>query len=172
MNELSDMTILQILKKIKHLDRKVEKDEKRLAKWCSHFDCDLAEGEKPPYDTDVLLKAIEDRRYHRGILVHALHRANLNNTTNYKGKALTLDQLLILRTVTLPAQKATMQLMRRKEKNYNNLRHMSEEERKEVKVVVNFDPVARDKVIDVIDDDLAHIDQILDEINITVKVIV
>ncbi len=169
---MSDMTILQILKKIKHLDRKIEKDEERLKRWCSHFDVDIPEGEKPPYMVEALLKAITDRRDHRAVLMHALHRANLVNTTDYRGKTLTLDQLLILRTVTLPAQKATQQLMRRKEKNFNNLRHLSDEERKEVKVITNFEPVVRDQAIDTIDDDLAYIDQILDEINITVKVTV
>jgi len=163
------LTILQVLKKIKHLDRKIEKADARLAKWCSYFNIDIEEGQSAPYKHDTLLQQISDWRDLRAKLVHALHKANLNNTAEYKDKQWTIDELLILRTKTLPDTKKTLELMRRKEKNYNNLRHLSEEERKEVKVVTQFNPAKRDKAVDQIEDDMAFIDQILDELNISVQ---
>jgi len=163
------LSILQVLKKIKHLDRKIEKANTRLAKWCSYFNIDVEEGQSPPYEHSTLLQQILDWRELRAKLVHALHKANLNNTAEYKDKQWTIDELLILRTKMLPDTKKTLELMRRREKNYNNLRHLSEEERKEVKVVTQFNPAERDKTIDQIDDDMAFIDQILDELNISVQ---
>ena len=164
------LSILQVLKKIKHLDRKVEKADARLAKWCSYFNIDVEEEQPPPYKHSTLLQQIWDWRELKAKLIHALHKANLNNTVEYKDKQWTIDELLILRTKTFPDMKKTLESMRRKEKNFNNLRHLSEEERKEVKVVTQFDPTKRDKSVDQIEDDMAFIDQILDELNISVQV--
>ena len=164
------LSILQTLKKIKHLDRKIEKAGARLARWCSYFNVDVEEGESPPYKRETLLQQLSDWRDLRAALIHGLHKANLLNTVKYKGKELTIDELLILRTKTLPDTKKTLGSMRRKEKNYNNLRYLGEEERKEVKVITQFNPAERDKAIDQIEDDMAFIDQILDELNISVQV--
>ncbi len=166
---MAKLTILQTLKKIKHLDRKIEKADARLARWCSYLNIDVEEGSTPPYEHSTLLQQLSDWRDLRATLIHSLHKANLENTVEYKDKETTIDELLILRTKTLPDTKKTLELMRRKEKNYNNLRHLGEDERKEVKVITQFSPAERDKAIDRIEDDMAFIDQILDELNISVQ---
>ena len=157
------MSILEILKRIKHIDRKLEKIKTRVAKWSSYSSMDLDSEEKtPPYDVNVLVQQAQDLRAFRGRLRHAMHKANLSNKAEYRGKMITLDELLILRTVTLPQHKELLQTMRRKEKNYAEFRYLTEEERKEIKIIVKFDPTERDKAVDAIDDDIANIDSLLD----------
>ena len=152
---MSKMTILEVLKKIKHVDRKIEKLKLRLEEWCSYYDIKLDPGQQPLYDAKKLLQALNDL------------------ITLKKGKKLTIDELIMMRTVTLPAKKQCLELLRRKEKGYVDLRHLSEEERKEVKVITHpfkaaslFDSIRRDRSIDEIDDEMADLDRILDEINI------
>lgn len=169
---MSHMTILEVLKRIKHVDRKITKNKVRLARWCSYFDNELAPGEEPLYDSNKLLQSISDLLDVRAQYRHALHKANIDNQIAYKNKALTIDQILILRTHTLPATKECLMLQKRKEKNWSELRYLSEEERKDVRVVTQFDPLARDKRIDEIDNEMAQLDQILDEVNITMPTII
>ncbi len=161
------MTILEVLKKIKHVDRKIEKNKARMAKWCSYFDIELSPGEEPLYNTEKLFQSTDDLLNVRASYRHALHKANIEHVVENKGKNYTIDELLILRTHTLPELKECLQLFRRKEKNWRELQHLSEEERKNVKVVTQFDPLKRDKQIDEVENEMAAIDQLLDEINIT-----
>ena len=148
---MSKMTILEVLKKIKHVDRKIEKLKLRLEEWCSYYDIKLDPGQQPLYDAKKLLQALNDL------------------ITLKKGKKLTIDELIMMRTVTLPAKKQCLELLRRKEKGYVDLRHLSEEERKEVKVITQFDSVRRDRSIDKIDDEIANLDLLLDDTNIVLK---
>ena len=167
---MAEMTILQVLKRIKHIDRKLEKIGERVARWCSYYDIELEPGQEPPYNVDKLLQKAKDLRAHRAALRHALHKANINHSVGYNGKNVTFDELLILRTITLPQQKTLMSCLRRKEKNYHALRHLTEEERKEVRVVNQFNPTDRDKAVDDIDNEMAKIDEILDELNISTPI--
>jgi len=162
------MTILEVLKKVKHIDRKIEKAKKRMVKWCSYFNTDLEPGQEPLYDVEKLLQSLNDMIVLRGAYRHALHKANMDNLVEYKGKKSTIDELLILRTNVLPAKKDCLSSLRRKEKGYNELRHMTEEERKTVKVITKFDPFKRDKSIDEIENEMADLDNFLDGINITI----
>ena len=57
--------------------------------------------------------------------------------------------------------------MRRKEKGYQILSHLPEDVCKQVFVINQFDSTTRDKNMDDIEDEIADIDTILDEINIT-----
>jgi len=155
---MSKMTILEVLKKIKHVDRKIEKLKLRLEEWCSYYDIKLDPGQQPLYDAKKLLQALNDL------------------ITLKKGKKLTIDELIMMRTVTLPAKKQCLELLRRKEKGYVDLRHLSEEERKEVKVITHpfkaaslFDSIRRDRSIDEIDDEMANLDLLLDDTNIVLK---
>ena len=161
------MTILEVLKKIKHVDRKIEKSQKRLAKWCSYFDIELEPGQEPLYNAEKLLQSLNDLIALKGIYRHALHKANIDNKIEYKGKMLTIDELLVLRTNTLPARKSCLELLRRREKGYTELRHLTEDDRKSVKVITQFDPLKRDKSVDEIENEMADLDKLLDEINIT-----
>ena len=168
------MTVLEVLKKIKHVDRKVEKNKKRLGRWCSYFNTEVGELgvkeeklPKPQYDTKKLLQTLNDLLTYRAQLQHALHRANIENTTEYKGKTITIDELIGLRTEVLPARLECLKLLRRKEKTYQSLSHLTDEERKKVFVITQFDPAVRDRDVDAIEDEAANIDTLLDEINIT-----
>lgn len=164
---MAKMTILEVLKKIKHVDRKIEKNTARLSKWCSYFDIELEPGQEPLYNTEKLLQATSDLITLRGAYRHALHKANIDNKVEYKGKMLTIDQLLVLRTNTLPSKRSCLMTMRRKEKGYSELRHLTEDERKAVRVITKFDPLKRDKSVDDIENEMADLDKLLDEINIT-----
>ncbi len=161
------MTILEVLKKIKHIDRKITKNKERLAKWGSYFDIEVDPGQEPLYDAQKLMQSLNDLISTRGDYRHALHKANIDNKVKYGSKELTIDELLVLRTSTLPAKMAYLKLLRRKEKSYRELQHLTDEERKDVRVVTQFDPLARDKAIDAIENDIAEIDKLLDETNIT-----
>jgi len=168
------MTILEVLKKVKHIDRKIAKNKERVKKWCSYFNIDVGEVgvaqtslPEPPYDTQKLLQTLNDQIKYRAELRHALHKANIENTTTYKGKEMTIDELLVLRTKTLPEMVECLKLMRRKEKGYQILSHLPEDVCKQVFVINQFDSTTRDKNMDDIEDEIADIDTILDEINIT-----
>lgn len=165
---MPEMTILEVLKKIKHVDRKITKNKERVAKWCSYFDIEADEWKSPLYNTGKLLQSLEDLIILKGTYRHALHKANIDNKIEYKGKKLTIDEILVLRTNTLPSNMECLELLKRKEKSYSELRHLTEEERKAVKVVTQFDPLKRDKAIDSIEDEMANLDRLLDEINITI----
>ena len=173
---MSKMTILEVLKKIKHVDRKIEKLKLRLEEWCSYYDIKLDPGQQPLYDAKKLLQALNDLITLKSVYRHALHKANIEHKVEYKGKKLTIDELIMMRTVTLPAKKQCLELLRRKEKGYVDLRHLSEEERKEVKVITHpfkaaslFDSIRRDRSIDEIDDEMANLDLLLDDTNIVLK---
>lgn len=164
---MAKMTILEVLKRIKHVDRKIEKSKERLSKWCSYFDIELEPGQEPLYNAEKLMQSINDLIALRGIYRHALHKANIDNKVEYKGKMLTIDELLVLRTSTLPARRNCLLLLRRREKGYSELRHLTEDERKAVRVITQFDPLKRDKSVDEIENEMADLDRLLDELNIT-----
>jgi hypothetical protein len=162
---MAKMTIMEVLKKIKHVDRKIEKGKQRIAKWCSFFDIESHNGQAL-YDTEKLIQSVNDLIALRSRYRHALHQANIDCKVEYNGKEVTIDELLVLRTYTLPAKLETLALLRRKEKGYNELRYLSEDERKAVKVITQFDPLARDKAIDDIENEMAELDKLLDDTNI------
>jgi len=156
------MTILQALKKIKHLDRKIGKSQERIGKWCSY----ISPIEEPQYDTNKLIQTVNDLLSERAKLRHALHVTNALHKVEFKGKEITVDELLILSTVTIPQQIETLRMLRRKEKPY----HLQGKDAPECKVVLQYDPAGRDRQIDALENDLDIIDQILDEINITTDI--
>jgi hypothetical protein len=165
---MEQMSILEVLKKIKHVDRKIETTKVRLAKWCSYFDFEAdTETGKALYNTEKLLQSLKDMIVLRSNYRHALHKANIENTAKYNGKEYTIDELLIMRTTAIPAVLECLKLLRRKEKNFLDLQHMTEDERKAVRVITQFDPLMRDKSIDKAENEMAELDRILDEINIT-----
>ncbi len=156
------LTILQALKKIKHLDRKIEKTRERIQKWCSYID--PLDG-APQYDTNKLLQSLNDMLANKARLRHALHMTNALHVVEYKGSKGTIDELLISTTVTIPAMIDALKLQRRKEKD----RYL-QDEKHEQKVVLQYDPSGRDKAIDKLENDLMEIDSLLDETNITTDI--
>lgn len=157
------LTILQALKRIKHLDRKIEKNKSRIQKWCSYLD----PAQSPPqYDTNKLIQSVNDMLNERAMLRHALHTTNALYKVKYKGKEVTIDELLILSTITIPAKIAIFKLQRRVEIPYQ----MRQQEAEKQKVVMQYDPNKRDQAIDSFENELAEIDALLDEINISTDV--
>ena len=155
------MTILQALKKIKHLDRKIKKNKERVARWCSYFS-----DEEPMYDAEgikKLLQSANDLINERNVLRHRIHRTNIMVTAEFQGKAISLDELIILRTLTIPSMLDALGTMRRKEKNY---RHD-----KEIKVVMQYDPSERDKLIDNLEYTMDVLDALLDDMNIKTELV-
>ncbi len=157
-------TILQVLKKIKHLDRKIEKNQKRIEKCASY----VSPGEeKPLYDPLKLLQSVKDMIVEVSRLKHSLHYTNATTMIKYKDKDLTIDGLLLLRTIIIPRFIETQKLLR--SKSIRN-RYSEVVYEKGSKVVRLYDPQERDKNIDKLEDELADIDSMLDEINITQEV--
>jgi len=157
------LTIFQALKKIKQLDRKIEKNQERIERWCSY----IAPIEEPQYDTTKLMQAVTDLLAEKAKLRHALHATNAMFVVEYKGKNTTIDELLLLSTVTIPTRIATLSSMRRKEKPY----HLKGEDAEKAKVVLQYDPNERDRTIDGLENELAEINDLLDEINISTDVL-
>jgi hypothetical protein len=109
------MTILQALKRIKHLDRKIKTGKERLAKWASYIS---PEEEPPQYEAGPLMQAITDWITEKAKIKHKLHVVNATRGIKYEGKVKTIDELIIEATVSLPEVLHMLKLLRRKEKSY------------------------------------------------------
>jgi len=156
------MTIIQALKKIKHLDRKIGKNMDRITRWCSYVS-----DEEPMYNADdirKLLQATKDLTFEKNALRHALHKTNILEGVEYNGKMLSIDELIIMATLTIPAEIDTLKLLRRKEKQYHH--------DKDVKVVLQYDTHERDKRIDHLENLMDELNVLLDNINITTEIII
>lgn len=152
------LTILQALKKIKHLDRKIDKAQKRISKWASYVDPIQS---PPQYDTNKLIQSVNDMLNERAKLRHALHLTNALHQVEYNGKTMTVDELLILATQTIPAKIITLKLQRRAEIPYR-----MKKDDDHAKVVMQYDPGERDRKVDALENELSELESILDEINI------
>jgi hypothetical protein len=150
------MNILQAVKKIKHLDRKIAKTDARILKWCSHFD-----NEEAQYDMSKLIQSVNDLIEEKGKIRHALHRTNIAVMVSFQGKVMSIDELIILLKVTLPGKINTLKLLRRREKKYGDT--------SDIKIVMNYDPLERDKKIDALENLVDIAEEILDNINITTE---
>ena len=128
-------------------------------------------GSTPPqYDTNKLIQSLNDLLAEKARLRHALHMTNALHKVKYKKAEITIDELLITSTITIPAMIDTLKLQRRKEKPYNLKDDPSWEEAQRPKVVMQYDPNGRDKAIDSLENDLMEIDMLLDEVNITTDI--
>ena len=156
------LTILQALKRIKHLDRKIKTSQERIAKWASYIEPTEA---PPQYEVKPLLQSVSDMLTERAQLRHSIHVANVLHKVTYKDREMSIDELLILRTVTVPGRVETLKLLRRKEKPY----HLKDE-KGEIKVVMQYDPKERDRTVDALENEVDEIDHILDDINITLDI--
>lgn len=154
------MTILQGLKKVKHIDRKIEKAQIRIRKWCSYIEPDDLPAQ---YDIKPLIQSVNDLLNERMQIRHALHTVNALHKIEYKGRVMTVDELLIMRINTIPVKIQTQKLLRRKEKSYyeDKIKH---------EVVLQYNPHERDKIVDSLEYELDEIDSLLDEINISVDI--
>ena len=162
------MKILAALKRIKHLDRKIEKRIKRIGRWCSY----IVENENDPgpvYDADDIRKMqqqIRDWAAEKIRIRHCLHLTNIQTLVEYNSKDRSIDELLLIQNVLLPEELKALKAMRRKEKG-----GYGKPDAEKAHVVLQYDPKDRDKRVEGIEYQLEHLDELLDNLNIETDVI-
>lgn len=153
-------TIFKALKRIKHIDRKIEANQKRVQRWCSHD-----EEEQSPYEMRNLLQSITDLATEKARIRAAIHATNVNTVVEFKGKPWTIDALLCQLNIILPKQIESLHMLRRKERS-------RWDDDQKVKYVIEYDPKERDDAIEKIQEDILLIHDLLDETNLTTKLTV
>lgn len=152
-------TIIQGLKTIKHLSRKIETTNARIGRWCS-----FTSDEEPLYtNIEALIQSVSDMQTEICKTRHAIHLVNANKVVTFENKETTLDELLLEATITIPSKLATLALLRRKEKN--NFRQVQND----TKVILQYDPSKRDKLIDQLTERQANIHDFIDTMNIQLE---
>lgn len=159
------MKILAALKKIKHLDRKIENTLLRIDKWSSYI-VDNDEDPGPVYDEkDILImhQKIGDWATEKVRIRAALHLTNVRTKANWGDGEYSIDKLLLIQNVLLPAKMRTLKALNRKEKGYSAP--------KESRVVLQYDPKQRDLDVEKIEYQKESLDELLDNLNIETEVI-
>jgi hypothetical protein len=162
------MKILHALKKIKHLDRKIEKTLKRIGNYCSVVvDNDNDAG--PAYSADdirTMQQQVRDWATHKAAIRGALHLTNVRTKVEFGGKNLSIDELLLLQNIVIPAEMACLTSLRRKEKGgYRN------SDSKDSWVVMQYNPKERDMAIEKLENKKEELDMLLDNLNIETDVV-
>lgn len=151
------MTIIQALKKIKHLTRKIKTTQERIARWCSYMS-----NEDPAYtDIRAMIQSTSDMQREIVALRHHMHLTNATVEVVFDDKKTTLDELLLEANVVIPQQLETLRLLRRKEKGYGDV--------KDTTVVIQYSPKDRDLGIDSLLDKQARINDFIDTMNIQIE---
>ena len=152
-------TIIQGLKIIKHLSRKIETTNARIARWCSY-----TSDEEPLYtNIEAMIQSVNDMQTEICKIRHAIHLVNANKVVTFENKETTLDELLLEATVTIPSKLATLALLRRKEKN--NFRQVQSD----IKVILQYAPAKRDQLVDQLTERQANIHDFIDTMNIQLE---
>ena len=160
------MKIIEALKQIKHLDRKTEKAEDRVAEWCSYISDD-ANPEKPLYDAEEVRKMIQqitDWQKEKAKIRHLLHKTNLSVSAKFDGKERNIDELLLLQAIVIPKQIEVLKSMNRK--NISNY-----DKREKAKVVLHYDPKAKEKEIDNLENMAIDLNNLLDNLSLSIEVV-
>lgn len=167
------MKIIEALKKIKHLDRKTEKNQERISTWCAYTTSET-NPETPLYNAEeirAMMQQISDWQIEKARIRHLLHKTNMEATIEFEGKPYNIDQLLLMQAIILPSQLKVMKsLSRQRNKNsllYGSLRGSKEEKEK---IITQYDPKERDKTIDKIEDTMTRLNDLLDKMSLTVDV--
>jgi len=162
------MKILAALKKIKHLDRKIEKTLKRIGKYCSII-VDNENDSDPVYNADDVQKMqqkVVDWAMEKVRIRTALHLTNVRTKVDWKDGNHSIDNLLLIQNVLLPAQMSSRKALRRKEKGgYGN------SSSKDSWVIMQYDPKKRDIDIEKIEHEMEQLDELLDNLNIETDVV-
>jgi len=166
------MKILAALKKIKHIDRKIEKNMNRIGKWCSYI-VENKDDLAPTYNTDDISRMhqqISDWSAQKAAIRHAIHVTNIRTVCDWNGhKGVSIDELLLIQNVILPQKLSAQKAMRRVEKGGGYMsRH---DTNKDSYVVLQYDPKKRDMVIESIENEKDSLDEKLDNLNIETDVI-
>lgn len=163
------MKILAALKKIKHLDRKITKTLKRIDKWCSVI-VDNENDQDPVYnsnDIKVMQQKITDWAKEKVRIRSALHLTNVRTKAGWKNGEYSIDHLLLIQNVLLPAEMSGLKTLRRKEKGG----YSSNTSSKDSWVILQYDPKKRDEDIEKIEHDMEQLDELLDNLNIETDVV-
>jgi hypothetical protein len=163
------MKILAALKKIKHLDRKIEKAIKRIDKWCSVVQ-DNENDPKPVYDGTDLQKMhqqVTDWSSEKIRIRHALHLTNIRTKVEFNSKPRSIDELLLIQNILLPAELRALKALHRRTKG--GYGHHSES--KDSWVLLQYDPKDRDQKTEAIEFQLELLDELLDNVNIETDVV-
>jgi len=163
------MKILAALKKIKHLDRKIEKTLKRIENWCSII-VDNEKDPAPVYNAEDVRKMrqrVIDWSTEKVRIRAALHLTNVRTVVDFEGKEHSIDELLLEQNVIIPAQLKAWSAMRRKEKGSG----YRSTDSKDSWVVMQFDPKERDMEIEKLEYLKERLDELLDNLNIETDVI-
>lgn len=162
------MKIIEGLKKIKQLDRKIEKNNERIKKWCSFLQ---HPGDAPAtYDADDIRKMMQqsaDWAAEKARIRHALHRTNIETSVEFDGKIYSIDEMLCLQNITLPQKLNQLKLLRREEKGGS----WRAKDDKDAKVIMQYDPKERDQAIADIEDALVRLDETLDSVNMNTDLV-
>lgn len=152
------MKVIEALKKIKHIDRKIEKANQRIQRWCSYIEGPGEDNSVPTYSREDLRKEVQrigDLVTQKANIRSALHRTNIETTLEFNGKLCTIDELLVIQNIVIPETLRTLKLFRRKEKNHYN-------KATDGRVVLQYDPKERDKEIEECEKNKEELDELLD----------
>jgi len=165
------MHILAALKKIKHLDRKSEKDLQRIRRWSSYIqegdEIPEVNKEQPLYDEEEvrrMLQSVMDMANEKARIRHQLHKTNMMTTVTFQGKERTIDELLILQSIIIPAKINALNHLNRKEKGYG---HHDKADR----VIMQYDPKKKTKAIDDLENLAEEVNAFLDEVSMNTELV-
>jgi hypothetical protein len=164
------MKIIEALKAIKHLDRKIEKALERISTWCS-YELDETNPEPPLYNADDISKMrqqVIDWTLEKARLRHLLHKTNIKTSVEFDGKTYNIDQLLLLKTVVIPAR---IDMLKRLTRRNPSHRSFIKDSDKKVKIVMQYDPKEREKEVDSLDNISMKISALLDNLTLTTEVV-
>lgn len=165
------MKIIEALKAIKHLDRKIEKALERISMWCS-YELDETNPEPPLYNADDISKMrqqVIDWTLEKARLRHLLHKTNINTNVEFDGKTYNIDQLLLLNTVVIPARKDMLKQLTRR--SISRRSFISDTTNSKVKIVMQYDPKEREKEMDSLDNTSMKISALLDNLTLNTEIV-
>jgi len=166
------MKIIEALKAIKHLDRKIEKNLERIAAWCS-YELDESNPEPPLYNTEDITKMrqqVSDWLIEKAKLRHLLHKTNIKTIVEFDGKTFNIDQLLIIKTMVLPSRLDMLKRLTRRNASSRRGSFALTEDKK-VKIIMQYDPKEREKEIDSIDNMSVKISALLDTLTLNTELV-
>ena len=156
------MMILDGLKKIKILKKKVDKKAARIAENCCSF-----EGEEPFYDVRVLMQSHNDLLLEISKIKASIQHTNVvTKVSGDKYDGFTIAELITHRHTVLPQRIAVLKTLSKAHKE-NEGRY----ETPKRKVVMHYVPKEREDNIDKYEDELLDIDAVLDKCNMITNLI-
>lgn len=159
-------TIIEGLRKIKSLTRRIDKNKERIRAKGSVIVEDASTVTEDfvssnTKEVNKLLQSTLDLCIERSAVQLAIQAANNSTKVEFNKREMTLAELLNLRRNVIPAQIEVLKALRRAEKSYSHP--------KESTAVSFFDTKKRDDDIDMLEDRLIFIDTVIDQSNATVE---